>query len=282
MSEMDAAPSRAPRRVVKSALALLLICTSTAAAADPAAVGTSAAPRVDSLTAPPARIPAAGRPALLRRSDLWWSLGAAAAIGAASRRDGSARHEALESSGPESDGVAGAAQHFGNLLEIAPVLVAGYAIGHRFDRPGLAGASLHVGQAVMAASAASQLIKHVVGRARPYEAGGDARRFDPFSGFDSFPSGHTAIAFAAATAIDRETTSGWVPFAVYPLASVVGWSRVHDDRHWTSDVVAGAALGIWMANKVGSFHRGPEAHAALHPMIAPAGGGVRLGAAIEF
>ena len=47
----------------------------------------------------------------------------------------------------------------------------------------------------------------------------------------------------------RETTRGWVPWVAYPIASLVGWSRVQDDEHWASDVVAGAALGLWTARK---------------------------------
>jgi membrane-associated phospholipid phosphatase len=92
-------------------------------------------------------------------------------------------------------------------------------------------------------------LKQVVGRKRPWESPGDARAFDPFSGHDSFPSGHATLAFAAATALDRETRSRWVPAVAYPLAAAVAWSRVHDRKHWPSDVVAGAALGFGVAWK---------------------------------
>lgn len=40
-----------------------------------------------------------------------------------------------------------------------------------------------------------------------------------------------------------------MPWVVYPIAGLVAWSRVHDGKHWTSDVVAGAALGAWTAAK---------------------------------
>ena len=77
----------------------------------------------------------------------------------------------------------------------------------------------------------------------------EADPYQPFSGHASFPSGHSSLAFATATALDRETEAGWVPWVVYPIAGLVAWSRVHDDKHWTSDVVAGAALGAWTAAK---------------------------------
>ena len=89
-----------------------------------------------------------------------------------------------------------------------------------------------------------------VGRPRPIQTPGDSDDLHPFSGYESFPSGHAAVSFALATAINRESSWWGTPWITYPLATLVGWSRVHDHKHWTSDVVAGAALGIWTAHKV--------------------------------
>lgn len=58
----------------------------------------------------------------------------------------------------------------------------------------------------------------------------------------SFPSGHTATAFATATSLTY--AYGWKAAVVaYPLATLVGLSRLADDAHWGSDVVAGAFVG---------------------------------------
>jgi membrane-associated phospholipid phosphatase len=59
----------------------------------------------------------------------------------------------------------------------------------------------------------------------------------------SFPSGHAAVAFAAAQYMQMK--GGW-EFGVpaYLAASVVGYSRVRADEHYWKDVLAGAALGI--------------------------------------
>jgi hypothetical protein len=58
----------------------------------------------------------------------------------------------------------------------------------------------------------------------------------------SFPSGHASLTFATATVIERHV--GWKLSAVgYTVASYVAASRLHDNRHWLSDVVFGAAVG---------------------------------------
>lgn len=62
----------------------------------------------------------------------------------------------------------------------------------------------------------------------------------------SFPSGHTMTAFMTATSLTY--AYGWQAAAVaYPLAALIGLSRLSDDAHWGSDVVAGAFVGALMA-----------------------------------
>lgn len=62
------------------------------------------------------------------------------------------------------------------------------------------------------------------------------------SNHQSFPSGHASMTFATATVIERHL--GWkMSAAGYTIASYVAMSRLHDNRHWLSDVVFGAAVG---------------------------------------
>lgn len=64
---------------------------------------------------------------------------------------------------------------------------------------------------------------------------------------NSFPSGHTAMAFTAATILHKEygvTRSPWWSVAGYTLATATGISRSLNNRHWLSDIVVGAGVGI--------------------------------------
>lgn len=66
------------------------------------------------------------------------------------------------------------------------------------------------------------------------------------SGFNSFPSGHTAISFASAEFLRQEykDTSPWIGYAGYAVATATGVLRMYNNKHWLGDVVAGAGIGI--------------------------------------
>lgn len=72
---------------------------------------------------------------------------------------------------------------------------------------------------------------------------------------NSFPSGHTATAFTAATVLHKEyglTRSPWFSVGGYTVAMGTGFMRVLNNRHWISDVIAGAGIGI-LSTEVGYF-----------------------------
>jgi len=66
------------------------------------------------------------------------------------------------------------------------------------------------------------------------------------SSYNSFPSGHTTQAFAAATFLNEEYKDRypWIPYASYTVASSVGLLRVANNRHYISDVLVGAGIGF--------------------------------------
>ncbi len=92
----------------------------------------------------------------------------------------------------------------------------------------------------------------------------------PNGGGQSFPSGHTSIAFAGAEFIRKEYGWGWGAPS-YLAASYVGWSRVETKNHWTSDVLAGAAIGI-LSNHDGLDFTLPWGQLRVAPGLAAAPG----------
>jgi membrane-associated phospholipid phosphatase len=93
-----------------------------------------------------------------------------------------------------------------------------------------------------------------VGRFRPSDSG-DQYVFKPFSSHDAFPSGHATVAFALAACLADEIHRPWATAFLYAGATGTAWSRLNDDKHWLSDVLAGAAVGITAAKVIkGRWH----------------------------
>ena len=79
----------------------------------------------------------------------------------------------------------------------------------------------------------------------------------PSSTYTSFPSGHTTLAFAAATVFAMEYRDRpLVPIISYSAASLIGLSRITENKHWASDVFVGAVVGYLCGKQVvNNYHR---------------------------
>ena len=141
-----------------------------------------------------------------------------------------------------------------------------YAVGRLGDLPGVAEAGLRGTEAVVLSYAVVWTGKNLLGRSRPDRNPDDPFDFDFARGFAggsdhrSFPSGHTASAFAFAAAVSEEIrhhwprATPWAASALYSGALLVGISRMYHNRHWASDVVIGAGVGTFSGLKVVSYH----------------------------
>lgn len=187
------------------------------------------------------RLPAQDQPS---HSIRWWEAAAVVGvIGVASMADRRVNTWAQDQRSSRSDALARGFRHLGQpeVVFAVPggIILAGVVSG----RPNLSRSGLRVLSSVIVAGATTAIIKRVTGRLRP-ETTSDPYLFKPFSGGDAFPSGHATVAFAFASSLGDEIHSGWVSGVLYAGATGTAWSRLNDHRHWLSDVMAGAAVGI--------------------------------------
>jgi membrane-associated phospholipid phosphatase len=98
------------------------------------------------------------------------------------------------------------------------------------------------------------VFKPVFGRERPLTSNGHTD-FDPFSGNNSFPSGHATLAFSVASVVAMRADGWLIPGLAYALATVVAFDRVNDQAHFPSDVFAGAVLGTVTGRFLVARHR---------------------------
>jgi hypothetical protein len=172
-----------------------------------------------------------------------------------------------------------------------------YLVGRFAKKPDLADLGWHGTEAVLLANGLTGFLKGTLGRSRPFVSNDtnprDFRFGGGFSSSDrqSFPSGHTTTAFAAAAAATSEIRRlhpkalPYVATVMYGGATLVGLSRMYHNKHWASDVALGAAVGTFSGLKVVRYsHAHPDNkvdRVMLHAVVAPDGhGGGYLGFAL--
>lgn len=170
----------------------------------------------------------------------------------------------------------------GNLWIDLGAAAATFGLGRLAGSGTVARLGLRSLETLVAVDLLATVFKVGVGRQRPEEAM-ESNVFRPIAWnheYASFPSGHTAHAFALAGTVSREL-GGWAPWVAYPLAAGVGASRIIGNRHWPTDIVAGAALGLFTSRLTGRLHApstegaGPERVLIVLPGPGP---GLLLGA----
>lgn len=141
------------------------------------------------------------------------------------------------------------------------------AYGFIFKNPKLRTTTALATQAYITSTFWSTLFKTVSGRLRPHDidAGSDKNISTfhgpfyslPYGGNSAFPSGHTTLAFAAARVYAMEYKNiPAIPIISYGVAGLISFSRIIENKHWATDVFAGALLGLACGTQVvNNYHR---------------------------
>jgi membrane-associated phospholipid phosphatase len=157
----------------------------------------------------------------------------------------------------------------GHIIGSTPVVLGGaaatYLVGRFTDNTKVQHLGMDEIEAALLAEGFTQAIKVIARRDRPEQVDGNQ------STTFSFPSGHATITFAAATVLQQHLGyKAGIP--TYALATYVAMSRLHDNRHFASDVAFGAALGVVIGRSV-TFH-GRNFYGS--PMLVPHGVGLQF------
>ena len=159
---------------------------------------------------------------------------------------------------------------FGGPYE-AYILAGLGAYGFIFNNEKIKTTTLLATQAYITGAAMESFLKLLSGRQRPYyynprEIEAEPKFHGPLSsGKDiyghkinsSFPSGHTTVAFAVATVFAMEYKDRpLVPLISYSAATLIGLSRITENKHWITDVFFGGVLGYFTGRLVvNNYHR---------------------------
>lgn len=182
-----------------------------------------------------------------------------AGVGAAATSHAWDHRTAQSTWGASIDDVFEPGQVVGGFLTQAGAAAAVYALGRATDHGRLATIGSHLFRAQLVAQTTTQTLKLATRRTRP-----DGTTL-------SLPSGHSAAAFATASVLQADL--GWkAGLPAYAVAAWVAASRVQMKRHYVSDVIAGATVGI-LAGRSVTVGRG-SARFALSPTVVPGGVGV--------
>ncbi len=163
--------------------------------------------------------------------------------------------------------------HIGDPPVLFGASLAGYGLGYWQDWTRLRTGSLHVFEGLVDTGIVAALIKILAGRRRPVDHPSNGPFLGPVGYFsdsenDSFVSGHAAMTFATATIISHESGSYWVGIPAYVVAGGVSYSRIYVEKHWLSDVIAGAVLGYSVGILVEhNRHSKPQLAGHFYPYV---------------
>lgn len=152
---------------------------------------------------------------------------------------------------------------FGSGLYPGIIIGSTYLIGCIWKQDHPKRMAMLAAKSIIISGATTFIIKSVAERYRPYQGGDPEHWLGPkgmFS-YDSYPSGHTTVAFATATTIALEYAHPLIiPILAYSLATLTAYGRINGNFHWGSDVLMGAAIGYFTSKLIFNHDNWSKCH----------------------
>lgn len=171
--------------------------------------------------------------------------------------DADIRNFAQKNQSATGDKGAAVGNALGNPFVTLPTLGLFYLYGHLNEDPKARRASLLSVESLVISGVFTGAVKLVVRRPRP-STGESASSWDGpslKSGDPSFPSNHTTAAFSIASVLAEEYGDNpYVPPIAYGLATLTGFARIYDNKHWASDAFFGGIIGYFVGKTVVRYH----------------------------
>jgi len=179
-----------------------------------------------------------------RRNSVYWLAGGTALALAVHPEDGKINRRLLGKPGLDKLFVPG--KYMGNTAVVLGAAGTTYLVGRHMGANRLQHLGMDLIEATIIGEGTAEIAKLAIRRERPINPDGKQS-----AGY-SMPSGHATVTFAAATVLQQHL--GYkAAIPTYLIASYVAASRLHDNRHYASDVVMGAATGI-IAGRSVTYH----------------------------
>lgn len=186
---------------------------------------------------------------------------------------------------PAMDNITKVGRYYGEIVPAVSLSAGIYATGLIFKERSVSLTGRLLAESLLYAGTINALLKVLFSRSRPSNNNGnmDFGNYKFKDDYYSLPSGHTTVAFTVSTVLAERINNIYATIGLYGLAALTAYQRIYDDRHWFSDTVLGAAIGIFISRAVVQLNEeDPYENKGPDLTILPSEHGITLGINFSF
>lgn len=186
----------------------------------------------------------------INSTDLVYTAGFMGGLTAAFFLDNEVRDVVSHNQNSTTKSITDIGEKYGNVIFSGALSFGLFTTGLLFKNQKIENTGRVLFEALLIAGSTAQIIKILSGRSRPFTNEGSANfNFFEFDNpHNSFPSGHTVVAFTTSSVLAASLKNTYASIGLYALAGLTSYQRIYSDNHWLSDTILAAALGITVGN----------------------------------